>query len=237
LFPIRDHNRSGTYPYVTVALIVANSLAFLYEVSLGPALERFLLQYGLVPILVSNFHRIPEIGFLDVAKTFVTSMFLHGGWFHIMGNMWYLWIFGDNVEDRLGHGRFLAFYLACGIVAGLVHYGLNPSSNLPTIGASGAVAGVLGAYFLCFPRARVDILIFIFIFIQIITVPAAFVLLFWFILQIFNGALSLGAGTDISGGVAWWAHIGGFLCGVVLVRLLPRRRRSRQTAYRVRFDR
>lgn len=237
MFPIRDHNPSGTYPYVTVALIVLNSLAFLYEVSLGPVLERFLLQYGLVPILVTNFHRIPEIGFLDVAKTFVTSMFLHGGWFHIMGNMWYLWIFGDNVEDRLGHGRFLAFYLACGIVAGLVHYGLNPSSNLPTIGASGAVAGVLGAYFLCFPRARVDILIFIFIFIQIITVPAAFVLLFWLILQLFNGALSLGAGTDISGGVAWWAHIGGFLCGVVLVRLLPRRRRSRQTAYRVRFDR
>ena len=237
MFPIRDHNRSGTYPYVTVALIVANGLAFLYEASLGPALERFLLRYGLVPILVSNFHRIPEIGFLDVAKTFVTSMFLHGGWFHIIGNMWYLWIFGDNVEDRLGHGRFLAFYLACGIVAGLVHYGLNPSSKLPTIGASGAVAGVLGAYFLCFPRARVDVLIFFFFFIQIIAVPAAFVLFFWFILQLFSGALSLGVGTGVSGGVAWWAHVGGFLCGVLLVRLLPRRRRSRQTFYRVRFDR
>lgn len=237
MFPIRDHNRSGTYPYVTVALIVVNSLTFLYEVSLGPGLERFLLRYGLVPILVSNFHRIPEIGFLDVSKTFVTSMFLHGGWFHIMGNMWYLWIFGDNVEDRLGHGRFLAFYLACGIVAGLVHFGLNPSSKLPTIGASGAVAGVLGAYFLCFPRARVDILIFVFIFIQIITVPAAFVLFFWFILQLFSGALSLGAGTDLSGGVAWWAHVGGFLCGVLLVRILPRRRKSRQAFYRVRFDR
>lgn len=237
MFPIRDHNRSGIVPYVTVTLIVLNSMAFLYELSLGPALERFLLRYGLVPILVSNFHRIPEIGFLDVAKTFVTSMFLHGGWFHIIGNMWYLWIFGDNVEDRLGHGRFLAFYLACGIAAGLVHYGLNPSSKLPTIGASGAVAGVLGAYFLCFPRARVDILIFFVFFIQIVTVPAAFVLFLWFVLQLFNGAASLGAGTDVGGGVAWWAHIGGFLCGALLLRILPRRRRSRQSVYRVRFDR
>ncbi len=237
MFPIRDHNRSGTYPFVTVALIAVNSLAFLYELSLGPALEPFLFRYGLVPVLVSNFYRIPEIGFLDVSMTFFTSMFLHGGWFHILGNMWYLWIFGDNVEDRLGHGRFLAFYLACGLVAGLVHYGLNPASQLPTIGASGAVAGVLGAYFLCFPRARVDILIFIFIFIQIITVPAAFVLFFWFILQLFNGALSLGAGMDVEGGVAWWAHVGGFLCGLILVRFLPRRRKSRQTVYRVRFDR
>ncbi len=237
MFPIRDHNRSGTYPYVTVALIAVNAVAFLYELSLGPALEQFLLRYGLVPILVSNFHRIPEIGFLDVAKTFGTSMFLHGGWFHILGNMWYLWIFGDNVEDRLGHGRFLAFYLACGLVAGLVHFGLNPDSKLPTIGASGAVAGVLGAYFLCFPRARVDILIFIFFFIEIITVPAAFVLFFWFILQLLNGALALGASTNVTGGVAWWAHVGGFLGGVVLVRLLPKRRRSRQNVYRVRFDR
>lgn len=237
MFPIRDHNPSGTYPYVTAALMAANSLAFVYELSLGPALERFLLRYGLVPILVSNFHRIPEIGFLDVAKTFVTSLFLHGGWFHVIGNMWYLWIFGDNVEDRLGHGRFLVFYLACGIVAGLVHYGLNPASKLPTIGASGAVAGVLGAYFFCFPRARVDILIFIFFFIEIMTVPAAFVLFFWFILQLFNGALSLGTGMDVSGGVAWWAHVGGFLCGLILVRLLPKRRRSRQTVYRVPFDR
>ena len=237
MFPIRDHNRSGTVPYITITLILLNGIAFLYEISLGPALERFLFRYGLVPILVSNFHRIPEIGFFDVGKTFVTSMFLHGGWLHIIGNMWYLWVFGDNVEDRLGHGRFLGFYLACGIVAGLLHYGLNPSSKMPTIGASGAVAGVLGAYFLCYPRARVDILIFFFFFIQIITVPAALVLFFWFILQLFNGALSLGAGMAAGGGVAWWAHVGGFLCGAFLVRSLPRRRRSRQTVYRVRFDR
>jgi len=237
LFPIRDHNRSGTFPYVTIAVIALNCLAFLYEISLGRALETFLLRYGLVPILVSNFHRVPEIGILDVAKTFVTSMFLHGGWLHIVGNMWYLWIFGDNVEDRLGHGRFLFFYLTCGIVAGLVHYGLNPTSKLPTIGASGAVAGVLGAYFLCYPRARVDLLIFLFFFVEIITVPAALVLFFWFILQLFSGAVSLGAGMDVSGGVAWWAHVGGFLCGILLIRLLPRRRRSRQSVYRVRFDR
>jgi rhomboid family protein len=237
LFPIRDHNRSGTVPYVTATLILVNGLAFLYEVSLGRGLDPFLFRYGLVPILVSNFHRVPEIGFFDVARTFVTSMFLHGGWLHILGNMWYLWIFGDNVEDRIGHRRFLFFYLACGIAAGLVHYGLNPSSKVPTIGASGAVAGVLGGYFFCYPKARVDILILFFFFIDVITVPAAFVLLFWFILQLFNGVLSLGVGTGAMGGVAWWAHVGGFLAGIFLVRLLPRARRSRQTTYRVRFDR
>ena len=167
----------------------------------------------------------------------MTSMFLHGGWLHILGNMWYLWIFGDNVEDRLGHRRFLLFYLACGIAAGLVHYGLNPSSRVPTIGASGAVAGVLGAYFFCYPKARVDILILFFFYVDIIAVPAAFVLFFWFILQLFNGVLSLGADTGVTGGVAWWAHVGGFLAGVFLVRLSPRARRSRQAVYRVRFDR
>jgi membrane associated rhomboid family serine protease len=237
VFPIRDHNPSGTFPYVTVTLIMVNVLAFLYQISLGRALEPFLYRYGMVPILVSNFHKMPEIGFFDVATTFVTSMFLHGGWFHILGNMWYLWIFGDNVEDRLGHGRFLAFYLICGIAAGLVHYGLNPSSRLPTIGASGAVAGVLGAYLLCYPRARVDLLLFFFFFVQIITVPAAFVLFLWFILQIFSGVLSLGTGAHVTGGVAWWAHVGGFLCGLLLIRVLPRRRRSRQNFYRAWFDR
>lgn len=237
MFPIRDHNPSGTFPYVTVTLIMVNVLAFLYQISLGRALEPFLYRYGMVPILVSNFHKMPEIGFFDVATTFVTSMFLHGGWFHIFGNMWYLWIFGDNVEDRLGHGRFLAFYLICGIAAGLVHYGLNPSSRLPTIGASGAVAGVLGAYLLCYPRARVDLLLFFFFFVQIITVPAAFVLFLWFILQIFSGVLSLGTGAHVTGGVAWWAHVGGFLCGLLLIRVLPRRRRSRQNFYRAWFDR
>jgi membrane associated rhomboid family serine protease len=238
LIPLRDHNPSGSFPYVTISLIVANSLIFLYEISLGPHLERFLMNYGMVPFLVTHVNAIPTLGFTDVARTFFTSMFLHGGWLHVIGNMWYLWIFGDNVEDRMGHGRFLAFYLVCGLIAGLVHYGLNLHSKMPTIGASGAIAGVLGAYLLCFPRARVDLLIFLFFFIDVVSVPAAFVLLFWFVMQFFSGVFSLGASTaQTAGGVAWWAHIGGFVSGFLLARLCPRGKRSRQTSYRVWFDR
>ncbi len=236
MIPLRDHNPSGTVPVVTVGLILANSLVFLYQVSLGPAMEPFLFRYGLVPIVVTHFTRIPGIGFLDVARSFFTCMFLHGGWFHILGNMWYLWIFGDNVEDRLGHLRFFFFYLACGLAAGVMQYLLNPYSQVPMIGASGAIAGVLGAYLICFPRARVDLLIFFFFIVDIVSVPASFVLGLWFVLQFFNGTLSLGASTAAGGGVAWWAHVGGFLAGMFLVRLLPRARRSRQRVYTVWFD-
>lgn len=237
MIPLRDHNPSGTFPYVTISLIVVNSLLFLYEVSLGPSLERFLLRYGLVPFLVTHVDQIPGLSLLDVAPTFLTSMFLHGGWLHVIGNMWYLWIFGDNVEDRMGHGRFLVFYVACGLIAALVHYSFNPQSKLPTVGASGAIAGVLGAYLLCFPRARVDLLVVFFLFIDVVSVPAAFVLFFWFIIQFFNGMLSLGAATAQTGGVAWWAHIGGFVAGFLFARTFPRAKRSRQTVYRVWFDR
>lgn len=237
MIPLRDHNPSGSFPYVTISLIVLNSLLFLYEVSLGPSLERFLLRYGLVPFLVTHVGRIPELSLLDVAPTFLTSMFLHGGWLHIIGNMWYLWIFGDNVEDRMGHGRFLVFYVACGLIAGFVHYGLNPHSKLPTVGASGAIAGVLGAYLLCFPRARVDLLIVFFLFIDVVSVPAAFVLFFWFIIQLLTGMLTLGPATAQTGGVAWWAHIGGFVAGFLFARICPRAKRSRQSVYRVWFDR
>jgi membrane associated rhomboid family serine protease len=213
-----------------------NALAFLYEVSLGHRLETFLLHYGMVPYVVTHFSRIPGIDFSHVAVTFFTSMFLHGGWLHIIGNMWYLWIFGDNVEDRLGHLRFLFFYLACGLAAALMQYLISPHARVPMIGASGAIAGVLGAYLICFPRARVDLLIFFFFFVDIVAVPAFFVLAVWFVMQFFSGVLSLGAGV-MAGGVAWWAHIAGFLAGVLLIRILPRARRSRQVAYRVRFDR
>jgi len=237
VFPIRDHNPSGTFPFVTISLITANSLVFLYEVSLGRSLEIFLYHHGLVPYLVTNFSRIPGLDLPDVAKTFFTHMFLHGGWLHVIGNMWYLWIFGDNVEDRLGHARFLFFYLACGLAAALIQYVLVPDSRVPMVGASGAIAGVLGAYFICFPRARIDLLIFFFFFIDIIAVPAFLVLLLWFVMQFFNGVFTLGAGVMNGGGVAWWAHIAGFASGVLLIRILPKARRSRQASYRVRFDR
>jgi len=163
-------------------------------------------------------------------------MFLHGGWFHIIGNMWYLWIFGDNVEDRLGHGRFLFFYLVCGLAAGLIQYLVSPYARVPTIGASGAIAGVLGAYFICFPRARVDLLLFFFFFVDIVAVPAFIVLLLWFVMQFFSGILTLGASAT-TGGVAWWAHIAGFVSGILLIRILPKARRSRQRRYDVWFDR
>ncbi len=235
VFPIRDHNPSGTFPFVTISLIAVNSLVFLYEVSLGRELERFIYHYGMVPYLVTYFYKLPNVTFFDVGRSFVTHMFLHGGWLHVIGNMWYLWIFGDNVEDRLGHLRFLLFYLASGVVAGLFQYMVDPYAKIPTIGASGAVAGVLGGYFLCFPRARVDLLIVFFFFIDIVAVPAFFVLFMWFVLQFFNGVLSLGVG-PAQGGVAWWAHVAGFVAGAFLIRLLPRQRRARQSSYRVWFD-
>jgi membrane associated rhomboid family serine protease len=149
-----------------------------------------------------------------------SSMFLHGGWMHLIGNMWTLWIFGDNVEDRLGRGRFLLYYLVCGLVAAYVHYLTGPRSGIPVVGASGAIAGVMGGYFVLFPRARIVTLLPIFIFIQIVTLPAVVFLAFWFFAQLLNGMVATAA--SFGGGVAWWAHVGGFLAGAVMI--LPLRR-------------
>jgi rhomboid family protein len=154
-------------------------------------------------------------------------MFLHGGWLHLIGNMWYLWIFGDNIEDRLGHFSYLIFYLLCGLGAGVVHTILNYDVRVPSIGASGAIAGVLGAYLVSYPGARILTLIPIFIFMQIIEIPAVIVLGFWFIMQFLSGTASLASATANAGGVAWWAHVGGFVIGMILVGLFPRRDRSR----------
>jgi membrane associated rhomboid family serine protease len=220
MFPFRDNIPSRTVPYVTVGLIVLNVLAFTFELSLGSALDRFIWQYGIVPARVASWHRAPS-PLIQVAAPFLTSMFLHGGFLHLIGNMWYLWIFGDNVEDRLGHGRYAVFYLACGVVAGAVHTALNIGSLIPTLGASGAVAGVLGAYAVSYPSARISTLVPIFIFIQIIELPALVVLGLWFVMQFF-GAIGPG-----SGGIAWGAHIGGFLAGIVLLYAMLGRRRNR----------
>jgi len=161
-----------------------------------------------------------------VALPFIASMFLHGGWLHLIGNMWYLWIFGDNVEDRLGHVRFLLFYLLCGIGAGIAHTLLNPASRIPSIGASGAIAGVLGAYFVTFPFAKVLTVVPILFFVQILEIPAILVLGLWFLMQFLYGTASLAVATSANtGGVAWWAHVGGFLIGIVLLRLMGRRSR------------
>src|SRR5947207_1222668 len=195
MIPLRDVIPSRTFPFVTITIIVLNALAWILELSYEPQeLERFLYAFGVVP---ANFH----------ALTLVTSMFLHGSWMHIIGNMWYLWIFGDNVEDRFGHGRFVVFYLLCGIAAALGHLAMNPGSMLPTIGASGAIAGVMGAYFIMYPQSKVLALIPIFYF-GIIEVPALVLLGFWFLMQLFNAG-AVAATTSTGGGVAFAAHVAG----------------------------
>jgi len=211
MIPLRDDNPSQSAPFVTRTLIALNLAAFFFELSLGGALNVFVQYWGLVPLRFAYAFAGEEPLGPTVATAF-TSMFLHGGWIHLLGNLWYLWIFGDNVEDRLGHWKFLLFYLAGGLVAAATHTLLNLGSPVPTVGASGAIAAVLGAYAGMFPRARVVTLVPIFFFVQVITLPAMLVLGLWFVVQIFTGTLSIGAG----GGVAWWAHIGGFVFGMVV---------------------
>jgi len=220
MIPLRDNIPSSSYPVVTVALIGVNVLAFLYELQLGPELEPFLLIHGFVParylyLVATEPWNLPT-RFLPM----LTSLFLHGGWLHLIGNMWTLWIFGDNVEDRLGKGRFLLYYLVCGLAAAYVHYLTGPQSGVPVVGASGAIAGIMGGYVVLFPHARILTLLPIFIFIQIVNVPAVFFLVFWFFAQLLNGMVATAA--SFGGGVAWWAHVGGFLAGAGM--MLPRRR-------------
>jgi len=231
MIPLRDENPSRSVPVVTRALIALNLAAFLYEWSLGPGLREFVYAWGIVPARVSLALEGGE-PIVAPALTFASSMFLHGGWAHLLGNMWYLWIFGDNVEDRLGMAGFLLFYLAAGVFASLIHYFANPGSTLPTVGASGAIAGVLGAYAVAFPRARVITLVPLFPFFQVIPLPALLVLGLWFVFQFFSGALLLAGGAG-GGGVAWWAHIGGFVFGVVVMRVFGGGRRRRESRARV----
>jgi membrane associated rhomboid family serine protease len=224
MIPLRDDNPSQTTPVVSRALIAINVAAFLWELSLGPSLGGYMYGWGLVPqrFLYAFLGAEPR---LPTLVTAFTSMFLHGGWVHLLGNLWYLWIFGDNVEDRLGHWQFLLFYLAGGLVAATAHILFNVSSPVPTVGASGAIAAVLGAYAVLFPRARVLTLVPIFFFFQIVSLPALLVLGLWFVIQLFTGTLSIGGG----GGVAWWAHIGGFVFGMLVV--LSTRRGPRSQAW------
>ena len=189
-------------------------------------------HYGVVPAQVFAWPQ-SDLPFTAIVIPFLTSMFLHAGWLHLIGNMWYLWIFGDNVEDRLGHFPFLIFYLLSGIGAGIVHTIFNASTFIPSIGASGAIAGVLGAYMVSYPFARVLTLVPIFVFIQVIEIPALVVLGFWFIMQFFSGTAALTTSTNASsGGVAWWAHVGGFVIGIILVGLFPRKDRPRYDYFR-----
>ncbi len=214
MIPLRDVIPSRTRPYVTIAIITLNTLAFLYELSLGPAANALVSVLGLIPATFAW-------------TTVFTSMFLHGGFLHFAGNMLYLWIFGDNVEDRVGHGRFVAFYLLCGAAAALAQTAAAPESRVPMVGASGAIAGVMGAYFVLYPRSRVLTLLPIFIFWQIIEVPAIFFLGMWFLMQFLAGVGSIARTTGDLGGIAFWAHVAGFVAGIGLVYLFRRPERER----------
>ena len=224
MIPLRDDAPRWSYPGVTLVLILINCAVFLYESALlaqsSSVAELFISTYGAIParVLAAVNGEYPLIE--GIAPIF-TSIFLHGGWLHLIGNMWFLWVFGDNVEDELGHGRYLFFYLACGVIASLAHVVSDPNSSVPTVGASGAVAGVMGAYIVRFPTARIVTLIPMFFFFTV-EIPASVMLGYWLMIQLVSGAMTLGEASV--GGVAWWAHIGGFAAGAVWIWLRPKRR-------------
>lgn len=223
MFPLYDTARSRKFPIVNLTLILANILAFLYELQIGSgALDGFISNWGLIPARLAD---NPATAW----TTIYSSMFLHGGWFHIINNMWVLFIFGDNVEARMGRIKYLIFYLFSGTAAGLLQTFVLPESQVPMIGASGAVAGVLGAYLVFFPRSRVASLVPIFFIFTIIEIPAFIYLVFWFVSQLYSGWLSFqGVGGS---GIAWWAHIGGFLFGLVMSFFFAGRRRASYRNY------
>jgi len=233
--PLKDINPTSRFPVVTVMLIAANAAVYLYEMSLGPHIEAFITSWGSIPYEIT--HGVDMVG-SDPASpivhtqtpvthyiTLFSSMFIHGGLFHLFGNMLYLWIFGNNIEDLLGPVKFLVFYLVCGLIASLTHIVVQPGSTIPTVGASGAVSGVLGAYLIVYPRARVLTLVFLVMFVRTMLVPAGVLLVFWFIMNAVSGFASLGLR---GGGVAWFAHVGGFLAGIVLIKVMT----GNRTAWR-----
>ncbi len=217
MIPLYDTLRSRRFAIINWLLIALNFIVFFYELSLSPAaLDKFTQIWGLIPRQLMTH---PESAWI----TIFTAMFIHGGWFHILSNMWVLFIFGDNIEDRLGHTRYLVFYMLSGVAAALLESYVLATSNVPMIGASGAIAGVLGAYLISFPRARIASIVPIFFIFTIIEIPATIFLLFWFVSQLFSGWLAL-EGAAGSSGVAWWAHVGGFVFGLLAVNLFAQRR-------------
>ena len=223
MIPLQDTVHSENVPLATWVIILVNGLVFLFELSLPLAqLEQLVAALGMVPVRLAA----------DPTAywTVLTSMFLHGSWMHFIGNMWMLYLFGDNVEDRMGPLRFLVFYLLCGVAAGLTHCAANPASSMPTVGASGAIAGVLGAYFILFPTARIITLVPLLFFPLFVEVPAVFYLGLWFLSQLFSGTLSI-VGSQFYEGVAWWAHVGGFFAGIALLPLFKTSARQRRRYY------
>jgi membrane associated rhomboid family serine protease len=255
MLPLRDNIPSRTTPVVNYLMIAICSLVFFVQVNREPGSPSLVEQYGMIPARVSDSSatvKIVEIRHVETPfgiqttelerslapsavppwATLLTCVFLHGGWMHFFGNMWFLWIFGDNVEDRYGHLGYLTFYLFCGVAASATHFAASPTSTVPTIGASGAIAGVMGAYMLLYPRARVLTLVPLIVFLQVISVPAPLFLGIWFLLQFYQGAVA-GASAGAAG-VAWWAHIGGFVAGLVVTWLLGSNRKLRPPVERIR---
>jgi len=226
MFPVGDSVRSRTFPYVNLAIIAANFLVFFYELSLGNEVNSFMRDWGAVPRFVTDYFDHPGDYPYRVLFTPITAMFVHGGWFHILGNMLFLWVFGDNVEDAIGHVSYLFFYLLAGIAAATAQIWVDTGSMLPMVGASGAIAGVLGAYVVLYPRATIATVIFPFVF-WALPIPAFVLIGLWFLLQLLSGAASIGTAVGASEGVAWWAHIGGFLAGLVLIWAFRGERRTR----------
>lgn len=219
MFPYKDDNPSSTFPIVTVSIIVLNTVVFMLQMLNSADGKQIVYAYGAIPYNIVTMQTTQPI---HPALTLFTSMFMHGGIFHIFGNMLYLWIFGNNIEDRLGHFRFILFYLFCGIAAAMSHALLTPSSTVPMIGASGAISGVLGAYLLLFPYARIHTIIFLGFFVQTIRIPALIVIGFWAIIQLLSGLTA--QGIQSQGGIAWFAHVGGFVAGLVTIKLWQPRR-------------
>ena len=228
MIPLWDDIPRTRWPIITVLLIAANCVVFFQELAAPPAArEQMIAAFSLIPARSTAFVSGHPVGFAGGILPLFTSMFLHGGWMHLIGNMWFLWLFGDNVEDRVGHGRYLLLYLVGGLVGALTHWFFNLNSMVPTVGASGAIAAVMGAYLITFPRARIRTLVPLFIFLTWFDVPAFIILFYWLLLQLLSGVASVAVADPMQGGVAFFAHVGGFLAGIPLMLLLRPRRRVR----------
>lgn len=220
MIPFKDNNPTSTFPFVTIGLIALNTIVFIFQFFYSGDPRQIVFTYGAIPNYLLTLNTMQPV---HPVLTVFTSMFMHGGLFHIAGNMLYLWIFGNNIEDRLGHMRFIIFYLISGIAAAYSHAITEPTSMIPMVGASGAVSGILGAYILLFPHARISTLIFFGFFVRVITLPALFVIGFWIAIQFINGLLSKGVVNQ--GGVAWFAHIGGFVFGIIIIKFFLKSKR------------
>lgn len=219
MFPLRDKIPSRSFPFVTIAIILFNILVYFYQLTLGNELGDFIRNFGIIPNSFASLQDVPVANWHMLIPNLFTSMFIHGGLLHLLGNLWYLWIFGDNVEDFFGHVPFFLFYLASGLAGALTHIYFNLNSTIPTIGASGAIAGIMGAYIMLYPRSKITTIIFIIIYFTVAEIPALFFLGFWILLQFIYAAFTVASG-GAAGGVAWWAHVGGFAFGMTLTLLL-----------------